>query len=174
METVKRLIKEYGIYVLIIVIVILIKTYLFAPIMVKGESMYPTLHNKDIMILDKIKYKYSSIERFDIVVIRNDGKNIIKRVIGLPGDSVDYIDSKLYINGKMYVEKYLDLDVKTLLNGSDFEVDNIPDDCYFVLGDNREVSKDSRSIGLIKKKDIEGKATITIFPFNRLGSKNNI
>ena len=174
METVKRLIKEYGIYVLIIVIVILIKTYLYAPIMVKGESMYPTLHNKDIMILDKIKYKYSSIERFDIVVIRNDGKNIIKRVIGLPGDSVDYIDSKLYINGKMYVEKYLDLDVKTLLNGSDFEVDNIPDDCYFVLGDNREVSKDSRSIGLIKKKDIEGKATITIFPFNRLGSKNNI
>lgn len=174
METVKRLIKEYGIYVLIIVIVILIKTYLYAPIMVKGESMYPTLHNKDIMILDKIKYKYSSIERFDIVVIRNDGKNIIKRVIGLPGDSVDYIDSKLYINGKMYVEKYLDSDVKTLLNGSDFEVDNIPDDCYFVLGDNREVSKDSRSIGLIKKKDIEGKATITIFPFNRLGSKNNI
>ena len=174
METVKRLIKEYGIYVLIIVIVILIKTYLYAPIMVKGESMYPTLHNKDIMILDKIKYKYSSIERFDIVVIRNDGKNIIKRVIGLPGDSVDYIDSNLYINGKMYVEKYLDSDVKTLLNGSDFEVDNIPDDCYFVLGDNREVSKDSRSIGLIKKKDIEGKATITIFPFNRLGSKNNI
>ena len=174
METVKRLIKEYGIYVLIIVIVILIKTYLFAPIMVKGESMYPTLHNKDIMILDKIKYKYSSIERFDIVVIRNDGKNIIKRVIGLPGDSVDYIDSKLYINGKMYVEKYLDSDVKTLLNGSDFEVDNIPDDCYFVLGDNRVVSKDSRSIGLIKKKDIEGKATITIFPFDRLGSKNNI
>lgn len=172
METVKRLIKEYGIYVLIIVIVILIKTYLYAPIMVKGESMYPTLHNKDIMILDKIKYKYSSIERFDIVVIRNDGKNIIKRVIGLPGDSVDYIDSKLYINGKMYVEKYLDSDVKTLLNGSDFEVDNIPDDCYFVLGDNREVSKDSRSIGLIKKKDIEGKATITIFPFNRLGSKD--
>ncbi len=172
METVKRLIKEYGIYVLIIVIVILIKTYLFAPIMVKGESMYPTLHNKDIMILDKIKYKYSSIERFDIVVIRNDGKNIIKRVIGLPGDSVDYIDNNLYINGKMYVEKYLDSDVKTLLNGADFEVDNIPDDCYFVLGDNREVSKDSRSIGLIKKKDIEGKATITIFPFDRLGSKN--
>ncbi len=172
METVKRLIKEYGIYVLIIVIVILIKTYLFAPIMVKGESMYPTLHNKDIMILDKIKYKYSSIERFDIVVIRNDGKNIIKRVIGLPGDSVDYIDSNLYINGKMYVEKYLDSDVKTLLNGADFEVDNIPDDYYFVLGDNREVSKDSRSVGLINKKDIEGKATITIFPFDRLGSKN--
>ena len=172
METVKRLIKEYGIYVLIIVIVILIKTYLYAPIMVKGESMYPTLHNKDIMILDKIKYKYSSIERFDIVVIRNDGKNIIKRVIGLPGDSVDYIDSNLYINGKMYVEKYLDSDVKTLLNGADFEVDNIPDDYYFVLGDNREVSKDSRSVGLINKKDIEGKATITIFPFDRLGSKN--
>lgn len=174
METVKRLIKEYGIYVLIIVIVILIKTYLFAPIMVKGESMYPTLHNKDIMILDKIKYRYSSVDRFDIVVIRNDGKNIIKRIIGLPGDSIDYIDSNLYINGKLYVEKYLDDDVKTLLNGADFEVDNIPDDYYFVLGDNREVSKDSRSIGLIKKKDIEGKATITIFPFDRLGSKDNI
>lgn len=167
MELVKKIIKEYGIYVLIIIAVLLIKTYVISPIVVSGDSMDTTLKDGDIMLLDKFNYDSSNIERFDIIVIKYNKKYIIKRVIGLPGDKIEYTDNTLYINGKIYTEKYLDNDTKT----EDFIVNSIPEGKYFVLGDNREVSLDSRKIGLIKEEDIEGHATYTIFPFNRFGKK---
>ena len=98
---------------------------------------------------------------------------IIKRIIGLPGDNIEYRDNKLYINDKYYKEDYLDGDTIT----SDFTLNNIitskaiPDDYYFVLGDNREESKDSRLVGLIHQNQIEGKAKLTLFPFARFGNK---
>lgn len=173
MDFVKRVIKEYGGYVLIIIVVILVKMYIVSPVMVSGESMYSTLHGGDVMILDKLSYHFNEIKRFDIVVVKYEKKSIIKRVIGLPGDVVECIDNKLYINGKIYVEKYLDENTVT----NDFDIVSIsgekviPDNYYLVLGDNREISLDSRRIGLIKKSDIEGKASFTIFPFNRFGKK---
>lgn len=167
MEQAKRIIKEYGIYVIIIVIILLIKTYIVAPIIVNGDSMYSTLNDGDIMILNKLEYQTSNIKRFDIVVIKYDGRHIIKRIIGLPGETVEVKDNTLYINGKAYVEQYLDSDTIT----EDFSIATIPEGYYFVLGDNREVSLDSRRIGLIKEADIEGKAKYTLFPFNRFGEK---
>jgi len=167
MEIVKRIIKEYGIYVVILIVVLLVKTYIMTPIVVNGDSMYSTLHDGDLMILNKLKYRTSEIERFDIVVVKYNDKYIIKRIIGQPGDTVKCIDNILYINDVVYAENYLDDDTST----SYFEIDKIPEGYYFVLGDNREVSLDSRKIGLIKDSEIEGKATYTIFPFNRFGEK---
>ena len=126
------------------------------------------------MILNKVTYKFSSITRFDIVVIKYDGDLIIKRVIGLPGDKVEMQNNKLYINDKAYDETYLASGTNTP-NFSVMDINNtetIPEGYYLVLGDNREESKDSRSIGLIKRKDIKGKASLTIFPFTRIGIKN--
>ena len=135
--------------------------------------MKDTLRDKDIMILDKVSYRFSDIKRFDIVVIKYENDYIIKRIIGLPGDKVECINSKLYINDKLQEEKYIvpgtettNFTVKSINN-----TETIPKGYYLVLGDNREESKDSRAIGLIKKNMIEGKAKLTIFPFSRIGIK---
>lgn len=158
--------KEILSYIIIIVVVLLIKHYVITPIKVNGNSMNNTLKNKDIMILDKISYRFQEIERFDIVVIKKGNDYLIKRVIGMPGETVEYKNNKLYINGKNIDEKFIH--EKT----NDFIMeDKIPDDCYFVVGDNRPVSNDSRYIGVINKKDILGKTSLVIFPFSRFGVK---
>ena len=153
-------------YVIIIVVVLLIKEFIITPIRVNGDSMNSTLKDKDIMLLDKISYRFSDIKRFQIVVIKYQDEFIIKRVIGLPGETVEFKNNKLYINGEYVKEDFKH--GKT----SDFKLEEvIPDDYYFVVGDNREVSYDSRIIGPVKKKDILGKASLVIFPLNRIGNK---
>lgn len=169
----KKFIKEVLPYIVIIIIVLLIKKFLFSPIRVIGPSMNHTLLDGDIMILDKISYRFNDIERFDIVVIKTNKTKIIKRVIGLPGDKIEYKDNKLCINGEYVKEDFLDKNTKTydftLYDLTGYET--IPEGYYFVMGDNREESSDSRIIGLISKKNIEGHAKYTIFPFRRFGSK---
>lgn len=161
MERFKKIIKENYSYVLIIIVILLIRTYIVTPIRVNGTSMYPTLKQNEIMILNKIGLK-SGIDRFDIVVVKTDNNRIIKRVIGLPGESVMYEDGKLYINGK-YVE-----DSYSLSETKDFDNIVLKEDEYFVLGDNREVSKDSRIIGPVNKEQILGKTRLVIFPFTKI------
>ena len=169
----RKILREVYPYIIIVVVVLLIKSFLVAPVRVVGPSMEHTLLNGDIMILDKISYRFNEINRFDIVVVNSNEGLIIKRVIGLPGDKIEYKNNKLYINGEYYKEDYLDGDVKT----GDFILEQltgdetIPQGYYFVLGDNREESKDSRTIGLIKEKQIQGKARLTLFPFARFGIK---
>lgn len=169
----KNMLKELIPYIVIIVVVLLIKKFIVSPIRVVGPSMKDTLQDKDIMILNKIGYRFNSIKRFDIVVVSYEKDFIIKRIIGLPGDKVEYKDNKLYINDKFYNEPFLATGTETD-NFSVMDLNNtekIPNGYYLVLGDNREESKDSRVIGLIKKKQIEGKASLIIFPFNRIGIK---
>ena len=160
----KKFLKEYIPYVIVIILVILFKKYYYSPIKVNGDSMYSTLHDKDIMILDIVKYRHKDIKRFDIVVVDIEDEYIIKRVIGLPGEKVEYKNNKLYINGKLVKDNYGK--GKT----SDFYF-KVPKGRYFVLGDNRGNSLDSRYFGAFKKNKILGKTNFTIFPFNRFGKK---
>ncbi len=159
----KKKILEWLPYIIIIIIVILIRTYLFTPIRVNGTSMYPTLKQNDLMILNKIGLS-KGINRWDIVVVKEDNKYIIKRVIALPGESVAYIDGKLYINKKQVDDNY------SLSNTKDFNEIYLKDSEYFVMGDNRAVSADSRSIGPVTKEQILGKTHIRFFPFNEIGN----
>ena len=153
-------------YIIVIVIVLLIKQFIVTPIRVNGASMNDTLYDKDIMILDKISYNFKEIERFDIVVIKKNGEYLIKRVIGLPGETVEYKDNKLYINGEIVEENF-----KHKVT-DDFKLEeSIPDNYYFVVGDNRSDSLDSRIIGLIKEDEILGKTSLVLFPFKRIGIK---
>ncbi len=168
-----KFIKELVPYIIIVVVVIFVKNYIVAPIQVNGESMYSTLHDGDIMILNRLAYKRYGVDRFDIVVIKADNTKIIKRIIGLPGDKVEMIDNKLYINDEVYEETYLDKSTITDDFSLEelFEVEVVPENKYFVLGDNRDISIDSRLLGFIDKDDIEGIASFTIFPLNRFGEK---
>ena len=160
-----KFIKAVVPYILIIGTVLLIRTFVITPISVQGTSMFPTLDNRQILILKKFD---RSFDRFDIVVFNYKGDRLIKRVIGLPGEHVEYKDSKLYINGEIVEEKMIKI------NTSDFKLENIgysviPDGYYFVVGDNRSVSKDSRIIGLVPKKDILGTTDLSIFPITKIG-----
>jgi len=165
MNKVMGYMKELLPYIVVIIIVIIIKTFIFTPIRVNGPSMNNTLKDKDIMILDEISYRFSDIERFDIVVIKYNNEYIIKRVIGLPGDRIKYKDNKLYVNDKVVKENF------SHKKTDDFDEVLVEDDSYFVLGDNRSDSLDSRIIGSISKNDIKGKTSFTIFPFSRFGNK---
>ena len=161
----KKFLKEYISYVVIIILVIIVKVYVVTPIRVNGPSMNDTLHDKDIMILDEISYRFRPIKRFDIVVIRYKDEYIIKRVIGLPGEVVSCKNNKIYINGKVIEENF------SRKYTNDFDDVLVGDSSYFVLGDNRVNSTDSRIIGTVSKKSIKGRTSLTIFPFPRFGKK---
>lgn len=161
--------KELLPYILVIIIVFVIRQFFISPIQVVGSSMIPNLNDKELMLLDKISYNFNDIKRFDIVVIKKQDKPIIKRVIGLPGESVKYENNKLYINGKEIKEDFSKNGKTDDFDTSILGDTKIPDDYYFVVGDNRINSKDSRVIGLINKKEIEGRAFFVLYPFNKFG-----
>lgn len=135
-----------------------------------GSSMENTLENKDNLILDKISYRFKDPERFDIIVFPySDGTRFIKRIIGLPDETVQILDGKIYIDDEILVEDY---GIKEMVDsGSAANKIFLGDDEYFVLGDNRNVSMDSRyeNVGNIKRSDILGKAWIRIWPMNKFG-----
>lgn len=169
-EKVKGILKTILTYVLIVFAVIIIRIFFIDPVRVDGKSMNTTLANGEIMILNKIAYRTGDIKRFDIVVIDEDDKYIIKRVIGLPGESVEYKNNVLYINGKQMEDPYPS--TKT----DDFSIQDIghkkvPGDTYFVMGDNRADSLDSRypQVGVIKREKILGRARLVIWPLNKFG-----
>ncbi len=161
--------KEWLSYIVIIVTIVLIRTFIATPVIVDGNSMVPNLINNQLLVLYKLNKNY---KRFDIVVIdhkvNGTKEHLVKRVIGLPHEYVEYKDSKLYINKKEVEEKFIN--VKT----ADFSLAKlgfleIPEGYYFVVGDNRGDSSDSRILGLIPENEIKGKIKFSLFPFNRFG-----
>lgn len=169
----KNIIRELLPYVLILGGVILIRTFIVTPVIVSGDSMKPNLHNGDLLLERKINYNSTNIKRFDIVVIKECKEEIIKRIIGLPGEHISYKNNKLYVNDKVLEENF------DFRKTNDFNLEeicscnSIPEGKYLVLGDNRPISKDSRMIGLIDEKDILGKAVYRIWPISKFGNIYN-
>ena len=153
--------------------------FLGRPFTVSGASMYPTLHNGDRMVLSKV----GDIHRFDVVILKAPDENVeyIKRVIGMPGDTIEMKSGVLYINGKKVDQPFINTEAlaKQTVFIDDFTLESltgeskVPEGKYFVLGDNRGVSKDSRMIGFIDRSAIEGKAVFTIWPFGRIGGQKD-
>lgn len=164
--------KELASYIIIILVVVLIRTFVITPVKVDGPSMYPTLKNNDILLLKKYDKSY---DRFDIISFKYGKDSLVKRIIALPGESIkisvthigDNAVSKILINGELLEENY---GYEPITNaGLAANEIKLNDDEYFVLGDNRTVSSDSRYFGVIKRKDIKGIADLRVFPFNKFG-----
>ena len=155
-------------------IALVIRGFFLIPVPVEGISMQNTLTQGDFVLMEK----FSDIERFDVIVFQMaDGTTYIKRVIGMPGDTVSYRNDQLYINEEVVEETFLEEnlahDEERIPYTNDFEfeelmgVKKLGKGSYFVLGDNRRMSKDSRSFGAISEENIIGKARIVYYPLKR-------
>lgn len=153
--------KELMPYIIIVVVVLLVRSFIVTPGLVNGSSMEPTLHNNELVLINKIGLN-KGIDRYDIVVVKYENSTIIKRVIGLPYETVEYINDTLYIDGEI-VNTKVDFEYT-----KDFKLTAGKNE-YIVLGDNRNISKDSRIIGPVKERDIIGKVDLVLFPFSKFG-----
>lgn len=150
-----------------LIIVFICFKFLFISAVVDGNSMYPTLHDGD-RGFSFIITKNIEIKRFDICVVDSDNLNylLVKRVIGLPNETIEYKDNKLYVNGEYIKEDFLNDDVLTY----DFSI-TLGDDEYFCLGDNRTNSSDSRVYGAFSKEEIKSTKFLIYWPFSDIGFK---
>ncbi len=174
LRDIKEFFLDMSNYVIVIIVVFLITMYVASLQQVVGPSMETTLNDGDVLILSKAHYHLFEVKRNDIIAFDDDnGKYLIKRVIGLPGEHIAYKDGVLYINGEGFTESVYegigdltaDFDLKDL--EGNYEI--IPEDMYLVLGDNRQNSLDSRELGLIAKEDILGKNIMQVWPLNDFG-----
>lgn len=143
----------------------LIKSYVLSTSIVEGESMVPALEDGERIIFNKLIYVISEPKRGDIVIIQQAPQNYVKRVIGLPGETIQYKSNRLYINGMEQKDSFVN-ENDELFTG-EFGPTMIPEDHYYVLGDNRAISKDSRNgLGLIHQNEIVGRSEFIIAPFD--------
>lgn len=156
--------KELLPYVLIILVVVLIRTFIITPVTVDGPSMNETLHNGEILFLKKFDKSY---DRNDVVVFIKRGKQdekLIKRVLALPGEKIKCVSGIIYVNNEEIDDSH------AYGKTADFSEVTLDEDEYFLVGDNREVSYDSRYFGPVKKENIQGVTDFRLFPFNKFGS----
>lgn len=168
----RELLSLLGYLAVVLVITYVIVNFVGVRTEVIGTSMTPTLADGDQLIVEKVSYYFNEPKRYDIIVFpypEEPDKHYIKRIIGLPGETVQIIDGYVYINGELLDEHY----GNEVMNNAGIASDPIVlgEDEYFVLGDNRNNSEDSRyaAVGNIKRSDIDGRAWVRIWPFDSFG-----
>ena len=155
-----------------------IKTFIARPVFVVGSSMYPTLQDGEFGFTNLLGLSFEGVNRGDIVIVEEGDEYWVKRVIGLPNETIECRDNVVYINGEALDEPYLDSDyVHDIENNqgyftSDFEAIELGSDEYFVMGDNRVVSADSRVVGPFSRSQIVGKGVLVLMPLDQIGYKN--
>jgi signal peptidase I len=170
----RNIIEWVAIIAAALVVAIVIKTFLFQAFYIPSESMEPTLKPNDRVLVNKLSYKLHAIHRGDIVVFKRPPseasdptiKDLIKRVIGLPGDTIEGRNDEVYINGQPLKETYVMPGAAGLT--ANFPATKVGNDQYFVMGDNRTNSKDSRFIGTIPKSLVVGRAFIRVWPLSKI------
>jgi len=144
-------------------------TFLYQPVKVEGTSMQPELRDQDRLFVNKFAYDFEKISRGDVVVFyypRDPSKSYIKRVIGLPGDNIQIRDGRVFVNGKLLGEPYVPRSYRDVRSMSEITV---PPNEYFVMGDHRSISADSRDFGPVPRKLIYGKAAFVYWPADSMG-----
>lgn len=159
-----KFIKELIPYVAIIVAVILIRTFIVTPVTVDGPSMEKTLYTNDILLLYKFNKK--NIKRYDVIVFKRNNNKLVKRLIALPGETIKCENGIIYINDEEKSNEY------GFGKTRDFDEVKLNDDEYFVMGDNREDSLDSRAFGPIHMAQVQGRTNLIIFPFTHIKKFN--
>lgn len=143
--------------------------FLYQPVKVEGTSMMPSLDDQERIFINKFVYRIEPIQRGDIVVFRyprDPQKSFIKRVIGLAGDHVRITDGRVYVNGKLLIEDYVP---GAYEDGRSYSEVIVPADSYYVLGDHRSLSNDSRDFGPVDSSYIYGKAVFGYWPVDKVG-----
>lgn len=164
--------ETFKIAIIALAIVVPIRYFIFQPFFIRGQSMEPNFQDGDYLIIDEISYRFEAPERGDVIVFkypRNPTQRYIKRIIGLPGETVEIKDGEVVIYNQNQAKQLNEnnyLPASILTPGS-ARVQLKPDE-YFVLGDNRSVSFDSRSWGVLPKEDIVGRVFVRMFPFAAL------
>lgn len=172
-KKIKRFIFEI---IIIIVCAFLISNFVIGRGIVNGQSMETTLHDRDQVLVDRMTYRFSNPNRFDIVIVDFPGQQdlFVKRIIGLPGEKIAIKENRLYVNGKYIAEDFLSKNTITQNFSTELLLPKtqgiIPPGEYFVMGDNRSNSTDSRMLGTITKKRIVGIVRVRIYPFDKLRS----
>ncbi len=152
-----------------VIVSFFIITFLYQPVKVEGTSMAPRLHDQDRLFINKFAYNFEKIERDDVVVFyypRDLQKSYIKRVIGLPGDTVRIDNGRVFVNGAAIAEPYVPERYSDVRSMDAFQV---PAGEYFVMGDHRSISSDSRDFGPVERKLIYGKAAFVYWPREEMG-----
>jgi signal peptidase I len=159
---------EWGKAIIIaIILAFFIRSFVFATSVVEGASMYPTLENGERVIFNKAIYFLSEPDRGDIVIIHRPTKNYVKRVIGLPNEVVEVKDNVLYINNEPQKQDFLTSEA--IYGTGNFGPVTVPENKYFVMGDNRSISKDSRNgLGFIDEDEIIGRSEVIIYPLSNI------
>jgi len=163
-----------SIQVIVIALAFVVLIYIFVASfnIVDGESMLPNFEPRDLIISEKITTNFGTLKRGDVIIFSSTiGKDLIKRIIGLPGDKLKITDGKVYVNGIALNEYYLTDYNKYVQPETYFEGGKeltVPDNQYIVMGDNRTNSLDSRRIGPVEKSTIKGKAWVIFWPANRI------
>lgn len=172
----RRLWEWFKVIVIAVALGLLLTTFVIQRNTVIGKSMLPTLREQDELLIEKVSKWFGGISRGDIITVHmenrsfNEGEaNIIKRVIGVPGDHVKLEQGLVYLNGELLEEPYLAANAKTPVKNSMYQELRLGEDEYYVMGDNRSASLDSRTFGPIHKNDIIGEVLIRIFPFKAIG-----
>lgn len=163
----------------VVLVAFILKAFVFQPFMVEGISMEPNYHDKEYIIVNKAVYLAEKPARGDVMIFRppdNPQVTYIKRVIGLPNDNIKISEGKIFINGNPLEEKYLPSDRKTLIDSdiSLIQGTKLGDKEYFVMGDNREHSTDSRVFGVVPRANIVGKAWMVVYPTEYFGFAKHI
>lgn len=165
MKILKSIVRElFESIIPAILIAILLNLFVVQPTKVRGESMEPTLHTNEYLLVEKITYRMHAPRRGDVVVFkypRDEAENFIKRVIAVPGDSVEIVSGRVYINNQPLSEPYL-----LQLPRDGMPPTTIPEGKLFVLGDNRLNSNDSRSFGMVSMDEVVGRAWLRYWPLN--------
>lgn len=150
--------------ILLLIILTIVTTFFVSAFVVDGLSMEPNLHDNELVLWDKKSYQDKKPDRGDVVVMNYPGdpkkKKYVKRIIGLPGERIDIYNGYVYVNKKLYKEKYISLDTPTAPEGTW----NLEPDQYFLLGDNRPNSNDSRYFGPVERRFLLGKGIAIIWP----------
>ncbi|HKV06175.1 MAG TPA: signal peptidase I [Candidatus Acidoferrales bacterium] len=151
-------------------LLIVIMIFLYQPVKVEGTSMNPLLSDQERIFINKFVYRFEPIERGDVVVFwypLDRSKSFIKRVVGLPGESIEIRAGHVYVNGQELLDQYVP---SSYLDGSTFAPRRIPQDEFFVMGDHRDSSNDSRVFGPVPRHYIYGKAVFAYWPVDHFGS----
>lgn len=155
----------------IVILAFIIRVFIIQPFIVEGESMEPAFQTKDYLITEKVSFRFRPPQRGEIIIFNppdRTSENYIKRIIGLPGDQVAIKDGNIYINNEKIIEPYLNSIDKTLVSQKEGYTTVLKDDEYFVMGDNRSHSRDSREIGSIPKQNIVSRVWFRLLPLNHM------